>query len=188
MRWRRHYRNGGVSNNGATPNGTLRLGPIWKIGTTTYNVGSYEAESNFQNPSGNTALGKASADDPDADKYKGTIYWEYSRILPSGQWKYPPDEGWSDSDFTTIKTRHAVAVDLLDNNQAMIGEPKISAGAQRFFEDRFTYTNKMQRVKTGYGYENGFPVTYYGMMPVPYVSGKKRVVSQTESDQYKKTD
>ena len=70
----------------------------------------------------------------------------------------------------------------------MIGEPKISAGAQRFFEDRFTYTNKMQRVKTGYGYENGFPVTYYGMMPVPYVSGKKRVVSQTESDQYKKTD
>ena len=48
----RHYRNGGVNNNGATPNGTLRLGPIWKIGTTTYNVGSYEAEKQFPKPVG----------------------------------------------------------------------------------------------------------------------------------------
>ena len=188
MIWRRHYRNGGVSNDGLKPIGTLRLGPIWEIGTTTYNVGSYEAVSNFQNPSGNTALGKERAEDPDADKYKGTIYWEYAAIRPSGQWSARLRKGRHECDFTTIKTKHAIPADLLKNNQAMIGEPKISAGAQRFFEDLDTYTNKMQRVFLGYGVENGAPVTYYGMQLVPHVSGKKRVVSQTESDQYKKTD
>ena len=167
------------------PIGTIRLGPIWEIGTTTYNVGSYEAVSNFQNPSGNTSLGKANAEDSNADKYTGTIYWEYSRVYPSGNYS-PKKQGGHECDFTTIKTKHAIPVDLLKNNQSMIGEPKISAGAQRFFEDQFTYTNKMQRVVTGYGYENGVPVTYHEMALVPQVSGKKRVVSQTESDQYEK--
>lgn len=151
-------------------------------------MGSYEAVSKFQNPSSNTALGKANAEDSEADQYTGTIHWKYSRILPSGQWSYPLDKGWHDSEFITIKTKHAIPFDLLDDNQAMIGELKISDGAQRFFKYRYTYTNKMQRVVTGYGYENGFPVTYYGMMLVPYVTGKKRVVSQTESDEHKKPD
>ena len=128
MRWWRHYRNGGVSNDGLKPNGTLRLGPIWEIGTTTYNVGSYEAVSNFQNPSGNTALGKESTEDSEADQYIGTIYWEYSRIYPSGAWSRLRERR-HECDFTTIKTRHAATADLLDDNQAMIGEPKISAGA-----------------------------------------------------------
>ncbi len=170
------------------PNGTITLGSIWEIGTTTFNVGSYEAVSNFQNPSGNTALGKANAEDSEADQYKGTIYWEYSNIHPSGAWSSRLYEGREPCEFTTIKTKHAVSVDLLQDNQAMIGEPKISAGAQRFFENRLIYTNKMQRVFLGYGVENGSPVSYYDMRLVPSVSGKKRVVSQTESDQYKKTD
>ena len=185
---RKYYKNGGINNDGIAPNGTITLGPIWEIDTETYNVGSYEAVSNFQNPSGNTALGKGSADDEEADKYTGTIHWEYSRIHPSGGWANPPRPMWEPLRFITIKTKHAIPADLLKNNQAMIGEPKISAGAQRFFEDLDTYTNKMQRVFLGYGVENGAPVTYYGMQLVPHVSGKKRVVSQTESDQYEKKD
>ena len=165
------------------PNGTIRLGPIWEIGTTTYNVGSYEAVSNFQNPSGNTALSKASAEDPDADKYTGTIYWEYSRILPSGQWKYPPDEGWHDFDFTTIKTKHAIPVDLLKNNQAMIGEPKISAGAQRFFEDETYIVWETQPPRTII--EIGLPPS---VLPSKRVKStyKRRVCNQTESDEHKR--
>lgn len=169
------------------PNGTITLGPIWEIGTTTYNVGSYEAESKFQNPSGNTALGKASAEDSEADQYTGTIYLEYNRVYANGNYS-SKRKRWKPCDFATIKKKHAIPVDLLKNNESMVGEPKISAGAQRFFEDRDTYTNKMQRVFLGYGVENGDPVTYYDMQIVPHVSGKERVVSQTESDEYKKTD
>lgn len=136
--------------------------------------------SNFQNPSGNTALGKESAEDKEADKYTGTIYWEYNRVYPSGNYS-PKKQGWDDSEFTTIKTRHAVAVDLLDANQSMIGEPKISAGAQRFFEDEDVMGWKT--IPVG---EVNFAI------PVPprvwTVVKKKRVVSQTESDEHKKTD
>ena len=163
------------------PNGTIRLGPIWEIGTTTYNFGSYEAVSNFQNPSGNTALGKANAEDSEADQYTGTIYWQYRKIHPSGNMSSRLYEGWDDSEFTTIKTRHAVAVDLLKNNQSMIGEPKISAGAQRFFGDQDVM-----------GWET-LPVGEVNFaIPVPprvwTAVKKKRVVSQTESDQYEKKD
>ncbi len=178
MRWRRHYRNGGVSNNGATPNGTLRLGSIWEIGTTTRNVGSYEAVSNFQNPSGNTALGKASAEDEEADKYIGTIYWEYSWVYPSGNLS-SKEEGWRECEFITIKTKHAVAADLLKNNQVMIGDPKISAGAQRFFEDK---ENKIWRYTFLGNDSNGRPRYSRTLDEVR----KKRVVSQTESDEHKK--
>ena len=94
------------------PNGTITLGPIWEIGTTTYNVGSYEAVSRFQNPSGNTTLSKANAEDSEADQYTGTIYWEYCRILPSGQWSNPPRKERHAFDFVTIKTKHAITVDL----------------------------------------------------------------------------
>ena len=179
-RWRRHYRNGGVSNDGLTPIGTLRLGPIWEIGTTTRNVGSYEAVSNFQNPSGNTALGKADAEDEEADKYIGTIYWEYSHIFTSGAWSRLR-EGWHECDFTTIKTKHAATADLVKNNQTMIGEPKISAGAQRFFENKDVYGWKTV-------FWPGYPPAYGGSARVWDVVRKKRVCNQTESDQYKKTD
>ena len=166
------------------PVGTLRLGPIWEIGTTTYNVGSYEAVSNFQNPSGNTALGKESAEDPGADKYKGTIYWEYSYILSSGAWSRLK-EGWHECDFTTIKTKHAATPDLLQNNQTMIGEPKISAGAQRFFEDE-TYTVWETRTSRTI-IEVGLPPR---VLPGKRVKAtyKRRVCNQTESDQYEKKD
>lgn len=167
------------------PNGTIKLGPIWEIGTTTYNVGSYEAASRFQNPSGNTALGKASTEDPDADQYTGTIYWEYSNILASGAWQYPLDEGWEPLEFTTIKTKHAIPVDLLDDNQAMIGEPKISAGAQRFFEDEEYTVWETQAPRTII--EVGLPPR---VLPGKRVKAtyKRGVCKQTESDQYKKTD
>ena len=176
----RHYRKGGVSNDGLTPIGTLRLGPIWEIGTTTRNVGSYEAVSNFQNPSGNTALGKADAEDEDADKYIGTIYWEYSWVYPSGNLS-SKRKGRHECEFITIKTRHAASADILKNNQVMIGEPKISAGAQRFFEDK---ENKIWRYTFLGNNSNGLPRYSRTLDEVR----KKRVVSQTESDQYKKTD
>ena len=166
------------------PNGTITLGPIWEIGTTTYNVGSYEVVSNFQNPSGNTALGKANAEDEDADKYKGTIHWEYASIRPSGQWSARLRPMYNDDpEFITIKTKHAIPVDLLRNNQAMIGEPKISAGAQRFFEDE-TYTVwETQAPRTII--EIGLPPR---VLPGKRVKAtyKRRVCNQTESDQYKK--
>ena len=160
------------------PNGTITLGPIWEIGTTTYNVGSYEAVSNFQNPSGNTALGKADAEDSEADQYTGTIYWEYNRVYPSGNYS-PKKQGWEPCDFTTIKTKHVATADLLDDNQSMIGEPKISAGAQRFFEDK-----EIKR---------WIIVNLPGYPPIRNAKvwdtvRKERVVSQTESDEYKKTD
>ena len=181
---RKYYRDGNPSPGAHWPNGTITLGPIWEIGTETYNVGSYEAVSNFQNPSGNTALGKANAEDPDADQYTGTIYWEYSNISAGGNWS-PTDEGWHECDFTTIKTRHAVAADLLDDNQAMIGEPKISAGAQRFFENE-TYTVwETQAPRTII--EVGLPPR---VLPGKRVKAtyKRRVCNQTESDEHKKTD
>ena len=175
---RRYYQNGGTNNNGATPNGTITLGPIWEIGTTTYKVGSYEAVSNFQNPSGNTALGKSDAEDEDADKYIGTIYWEYSWVYPSGNYS-PKEKGRHECDFITIKTKHAATADLLKNNQAMIGEPKISAGAQRFFEDK---ENKIWRYTFLGNNSNGRPRYSRTLDEVR----KERVVSQTESDEHKK--
>ena len=179
-RLRKYYRDGNPSPGVSWPNGTIKLGPIWEIGTTTYNVGSYEAVSKFQNPSGNTALGKADAEDSEADQYTGTIYWEYSDISAGGNWS-PKRKGRHECDFTTIKTKHAVAVDLLDDNQAMIGEPKISAGAQRFFEDK---ENKIWRYTFLGNNSNGRPRYSRTLDEVR----KERVVSQTESDEHKKTD
>ena len=72
------------------PEGIIRLGDIWEIGTGTMNVGSYEMVSKFKNPSGNIALSKAEADDPDADEYKGTLYWQYYDVRPSGNCYSPP--------------------------------------------------------------------------------------------------
>ena len=160
------------------PVGTLRLGPIWEIGTTTYNVGSYEAVSKFQNPSGNTALGKANAEDKEANKYTGTIYWEYSDIYSSGAWSRLK-KGWEPCNFITIKTKHAATADLLRNNQAMVGYPKISAGAQRFFEDK---ENKIWRYTFLGNDSNGMPQYRRTLDEVR----KERVVSQTESDEHKK--
>ena len=160
------------------PEGTITLGPIWEIDTETYNVGSYEAVSNFQNPSGNTALGKA-----DADKYKGTIYWKYHRVYANGNYSSKRKRR-HEAEFTTIKTRHAATVDLLKNNESMIGEPKISGGAQRFFEDE-EYTVWELRTPSSL-LELLFP------LPTPTdpndtveVTRKRRVCNQTESDEYK---
>ena len=175
---RKFYKDNEESPGPGWPNGTITLGPIWEIGTTTYNVGDYEAVSNFQNPSGNTALGKADAEDEEADKYKGTIYWHYSWIYPSGNWS-PRKEGWHDFDFITIKTKHAESYEACKNNQIIRYGPKISAGAQRFFEDE----DVMGWVTLPVG-EINFAI------PVPPkvwdVVKKKRVCNQTESDEHKK--
>ena len=121
----------------------------------------------------NTALGKASAEDSEAGQYKVTLYCESSRIMPSGAWSNPPKPRKESFGFTTIKQKHSIPYDACKNNQHLVTPPTISAGTQRFVEDRYTYTNKIQRVVTGHGYENGFSVTYHALMPVPRVSGKK---------------
>ena len=175
---RKFYKDNEESPGPGWPNGTITLGPIWEIGTTTYNVGDYEAVSNFQNPSGNTALGKADAEDEEADKYKGTIYWHYSWIYPSGNWSSRV-EGWHDFDFITIKTKHAESSAVCKNNQIIRYGPKISAGAQRFFEDK---ENQIWRYTFLGNDPNGRPQYSRTLDEVR----KERVVSQTESDEHKK--
>ena len=181
-RLRKFYKDNEQSPGTGWPNGTITLGPIWKIGTTTYNVGSYEAVSNFQNPSGNTALGKASAEDSEADQYTGTIYLEYSDISAGGNYSSKKKRG-REVEFTTIKTRHAVAVDLLDNNESMIGEPKISAGAQRFFEDEEYTVWETQGPRTIIEIRLPPDIIPSRRVQVTY---KRRVCNQTESDEHKK--
>ena len=104
--------------------GTIRLGPIWEIGATTYNVGSYESVSKFQNQSDNIALGKANAEDSEADQYTGTIYWEYYDVKRNGSCYFPPKKMYRDFDFTTISERHAIPFDACKSNQMFVESPK----------------------------------------------------------------
>ena len=166
------------------PEGTIRLGPIWEIGTTTRHVGSYEMVSKFKNPSGNIALSKADAEDSEADEYKGTLYWQFYYVLSDGNCYYPPFERKRAFDFTTVSERHAIPFDACRSRQMLVESPKINAGAKRFFEDEEYTVWETQGPRTII--EIGIPsVIPNRRVQVTY---KRRVCNQTESDEYKKTD
>ena len=164
------------------PEGTITLGPIWEIGTTTRHVGSYEMVSKFKNPSGNIALSKADAEDSDADEYKGTLYWQYYRVKANGNCYYPPTKRKRAFDFTTVSERHAVSYDACKSNQMLVENPKINAGAQRFFDDEPYTVWETQGPRTII--EVGLPPRVLPGKRVQ-VTKKRRVCNQTESDEYK---
>ena len=164
------------------PEGTITLGPIWEIGTGTMNVGSYEMVSKFKNPSGNIALSKADADDPDADEYKGTLYWQYYKVEYDGNCYHPPTKRKWAFDFTTVSERHAIPYDACRNNQMLVETPKINAGARRFFDDEEYTVWETQAPRTII--EVGLPPRVVPGKRVQ-VTRKRRVCNQTESDQYK---
>ena len=164
------------------PEGTITLGPIWEIGTTTRHVGSYEMVSKFKNPSGNIALSKADAEDSEANEYKGTLYWQYYDVKPSGNCYFPPKKKKRSFDFTTVSERHAIPFDACKSNQMLVESPKINAGAERFFEDE-TYTEWTTQGPTTL-IEVRLPSGIILSRQVQ-VTRKRRVCNQTESDEYK---
>lgn len=57
--------------------------------TTTYNVGSYEMKSKFENIAGHAALSDNTPDESGANDYEGTVYWTYNDTNEDGTSVYP---------------------------------------------------------------------------------------------------
>lgn len=82
---------------------TLYRGPEFSRRTTAYNVGSYEMESKFENVTGHAALSDDTPDDPEANDYKGTVYWTYHKVNPDGTTQVDGIKADSEYDFKSYE-------------------------------------------------------------------------------------
>ncbi len=104
--------------------------------TTTYNVGSYEMESKFENVTGHAALSDNTPDDPDANDYEGTVYWTYNDVNEDGTSVYPGEETSRDYEFKSYEPDSSWVTDLCKNNQSLSIAPDINNSARRRFENQ----------------------------------------------------
>ena len=112
---------------------TLYFGTGYKIDTTTYNVGDFKMESNFDN-AGWAALGHESADEKEANKYSGRLYWKYHEVLEDGSWGEEKDGVHIHKDFLSYKYSNHSHTACGDNQ--VITSINISDDIRRWFEDR----------------------------------------------------
>ena len=112
---------------------TLYFGMGFEIDTTTYNVGDFKMESNFDN-AGWAALGHESADEKEADKYSGRLYWKYHEVLEDGSWGEEKKGQHIHKDFLSYKYSNHSHTACGDNQ--VITSINISDDIRRWFEDR----------------------------------------------------
>ena len=126
--------------------------------TTTYNVGSYEMESKFENVTGHASLSDNTPDDPDANNYEGTVYWTYNNVNEDGTSVYPGIDDDSEYEFKSYEPDTDWVEDLCKNNHSLSVAPDINNSARRRFEN--------QRYK----------VRKYGPIPLYYRIGITRPI------------
>ena len=103
--------------------------------TTTYNVGSYEMESKFENITGHSALSQKSKN-ADANDYEGTVYWTYNNTNEDGTSVYPGEETSSDYEFKSYKPDSSWVEDLCKEHQSLSVAPEINNTARREFQNQ----------------------------------------------------
>ena len=127
--------------------------------TTTYNVGSYEMESKFENVTGHAALSDNTPDDPDANDYEGTVRWRYNDTNEDGTSVYPGEDDHRKYEFKSYEPDTDWVEDLCKNNQSLSIAPDINNSARRRFENQkyevVTYgpINWQRYVRWGYSKE-----------------------------------
>ena len=112
---------------------TLYFGTGYEIDTTTYNVGDFKMESEFDD-AGWAVLGHASADEKEANKYSGRLYWKYHEVLEDGS-TGPEEEGQHIFEDFLSYTYSNDSHTACEDNQ-VITEINISDDIRRWFENR----------------------------------------------------
>ena len=104
--------------------------------TTTYNAGSYEMESKFENVTGHASLSDNTPDESEANDYKGTVEWTYNDINEDATMVWPGIKDSRDYEFESYKPDSSWVEDLCKNNQYLSVPPNINNSARRRFENQ----------------------------------------------------
>lgn len=145
--------------------------------TTTYNVGSYEMESKFENVTGHAALSDNTPDDPDANNYEGTVYWRYNNTNEDGTSVYPGIDDDSEYEFKSYKPDSSWVEDLCKEHQSLSVAPEINNSARRRFENQRYKVRKYGPIPLYYRIGITRPIHRFGWY---WEHRMKRVVVQEE--------